>query len=239
MHEMMRDAVQREIAERGDGLSLHRHRVPLGLLLLSQGAIAQAQLKCALAAQKKAGSGRLGEWLIAQGAIDEECVARALGAQWSCPVLSADQHDPAKMSAALPRFFIDSFAALPLRLAGQRLLYVAFEDRIDRSMILALERMTGMIVEGGVLRRGSEFRRLQEDAFRVSFPKTRLLEAANLRGLVLTLAEMIEERKPVQSRLIRIRDYYWLRLWLSSSVVAKGALPAATDVEDMICSLKD
>jgi Type II secretion system (T2SS), protein E, N-terminal domain len=239
MQEMVTSAVQREIAEMSDRVPLHQHRVPLGLLLLSQGVITQEQLKRALAAQKENGSGRLGEWLVAQGSVTEARVTQALGSQWNCPVLSGDHHDPSGMAAMLPRLLIDSFGALPLRMAGRGLLYLAFEDKIDRCMTLAVERMTGLKVEAGVLR-GSEFRRLQQEALRASFPKTRLLEATNTRGLMLTLAGMVEECKPVQARLVRIHDYFWLRLWRTSPAEGgRKPVPAMSDVEDMVCALRN
>jgi hypothetical protein len=126
---------------------------------------------------------------------------------------------------------------LPLRLAGRRLLYVAFEDRIDRCMTLAMERMSGLPVEAGLLR-GSEFRRLRQEALRAPFPKTRLLEAANVRGLVLTLSGMIEERKPTQARIVRVHDYFWLRLWHASPMTDDRKPVSVNDgVEDMVCSL--
>jgi len=237
MQEMVKAAVLREMAETSQGPAVHLHRVPIGLLLLSQGHITQDQLKRALTAQKESGSGRLGEWLIEQKAVDEDRVTRALSAQWNCPVLPADSHDPAAMAAMLPRLLVDSFGMLPLRLAGRRLLYVAFEDRIDRCMTLAIERMSGLAVEAGLLR-GSEFRRLRQEALRAPFPKIRLLEVANVRGLVLTLAGMIEERKPTQARIVRVHDYFWLRLWHTSPIGDdRKPIPGTDDVEDMVCSL--
>jgi hypothetical protein len=237
MQAMVKAAVLREMAETSQGPSVHQHRVPIGLLLLSQGHITQEQLRRALVAQKESGSGRLGEWLIKQKAVDEDRVTRALGAQWNCPVLSADSHDPAAMAAMLPRLLVDSFGMLPLRLAGRRLLYVAFEDRIDRCMTLAMERMSGLQVEAGLLR-GSEFRRLRQEALRAPFPKIRLLEMDNVRSLVLTLSGMIEERKPTQARLVRVHDYFWLRLWHTSPEADdRKPAPVHDRVEDMVCSL--
>ena len=237
MQELVQAAVLREVGEKSSQNAIHQHRVPLGLVLLSRGWITQEQLRSALEAQKKAGSGRLGEWLVRQKAVDEDRVVRALGAQWNCPVLSPDPHDPVAMAAMFPRLLIDSLGAIPLRLAGRQLLYIAFEERIDRCLILAVERMLGLKVEAGVLP-GAEFLRRQQDMLRAPFPKARLLEAANVRGLVHALTGMIEERKPVQARIVRIHDYFWLRLW-SNTNVAEGRKPvlSALDVEDMVCSL--
>lgn len=240
MQEIVLTAVLREAAEANSHSAqkaAHQHRVPLGLVLLSRGVITQEQLRKALEAQRKAGKHRVGEWLIRQNATDEEQVTRALSAQWNCPVLTGAPHDPALMASAFPRLLIDSAGAVPLRLAGRGLLYVAFEDKIDRCLVLAVEQMLGLKVEAGILRE-SDFRRVQQDALRASFPKTRLLEAANMRGLVHAITSMIEERKAVRSQIVRIHDYYWLRIWRNPPVaVDRRVLPAVEDVEDLVCSI--
>lgn len=240
MQEIAQASILREAAE-GNAQStqkfVHQHRVPLGLVLLSRGAITQEQLRRALEAQKKAGQGRLGEWLVKQKAVNEEQVARALSAQWNCPVLTGAPHDPVVMAPVLPRLLIDSFGAVPLRMAGRELLYVAFDERMDRSLVLAVERMLGLKVEAGVLR-DSEFRRAQQDVLRAGFPKARLLEAANMRGLIHAFTAMLEERKAVRSRIVRVHDYYWLRIWRNPERIEGGrVLPTTDDVEDMVCSL--
>lgn len=53
-------AVAREMDARGNSVQGHRHRIPLGLAMLEQGWITQKDLRAALAAQRAAGSGRLG-----------------------------------------------------------------------------------------------------------------------------------------------------------------------------------
>lgn len=237
MQELVQAAILREAGEPNASRLAHQHRVPIGLVLLSRSVITQEQLRKALDAQKKTGTGRLGEWLVRQKAIDETQVARALSAQWNCPVLAGAPHDPAVMAPAFPRLLIDSFGAVPLRLAGHEILYVAFEDRIDRCLVLAVERMLGLKVEAGVLR-DLEFVQARQDILRASFPKTRLLEVTNIRGLVHAVTTALEERKPSRSRVLRVGDYFWLRIWRSPAA-SEGhrALPATEDVEDLVCSL--
>lgn len=246
MQELVKAGVQREMGEKAGKPVAHQHRVPLGLLLLSQGHISQEQLKRALESQKKdtqekTGTRRLGAWLMEHKAVDEEQVTRALGAQWNCPVFPAGQHDPAAMALLLPRLLIDSFGVLPLRRAGRSILYVAFEDRIDRCVTLAIERMSGLAVEAGVVR-GSEFRRMHQEMLgarlTAAYPRTRLIEATGVRGLVHSLAGMIEERKPVQARLVRVHDYFWLRLWRGVGGAENRNPPHTGDaVEDLVCLL--
>ncbi|QNI34150.1 hypothetical protein H7849_09740 [Alloacidobacterium dinghuense] len=240
MQEIVQAAILRDAADpnsQGSPRAVHQHRVPLGLVLLSRGVIDHDQLRRALEAQRKTGSGRLGEWLVRQNSADEEQIARALSAQWNCPLLASAPHDPVAMAPALPRLLIDSFGAVPLRIAGREILYIAFEERMDRCLVLAVERMLGLKVEAGVLRE-SEFRRAQREVLRAQFPRTRLLEAANMRGLVHAFTAMLEERKAVRSQIVRVHDYFWLRIWRSHVPEEdQRILPAAEEVEDMVCSL--
>jgi hypothetical protein len=140
------------------------------------------------------------------------------------------------MAAAFPRIMIDSLGVIPLRLAGRQLLYVAFEDRIDRCLVLAVERMLDLKVEAGVLPE-SGYRSLRQQMLRTQFPKTRLLEATNMRGIVHAFTAMIEERKAVHSQIVRVHDYFWLRIWRYTLQEGRSALPHAEDVEDMVCTL--
>lgn len=237
MWEIAQAAILREAGEPNASRPGHQHRVPIGLVLLSRGVITQEQLRKALDAQRKERAGKLGEWLVRQKAIDEAHVARALSAQWNCPVLAGGPYNPAAMAPAFPRLLIDSLRAVPLRTAGREILYVAFEDKIDRCLALAIERMLGLKVEAGVLR-DAEFAQARQAILRAPFPKTRLLEVANMRGLVHAVTTELEERKPSRSRILRVGDYFWLRIWRrAAGSDGPSVLPAAEDVEDLVCSL--
>jgi hypothetical protein len=62
-------AVRRELNGRGNAPEIHRHRIPLGLVMLEQGWITSGQLRQALEAQRAAGAGRLGHWLVRQQGV--------------------------------------------------------------------------------------------------------------------------------------------------------------------------
>ena len=103
---------------RGSPREGHRHRIPLGLVLLEQGWITHPDLRGALMAQRDAGAGRLGSWLVRNQSASEEQVTRALGLQWGCPVLGMEFDHPEGLTALVPRLFVDAFGALPLRVAA-------------------------------------------------------------------------------------------------------------------------
>jgi len=238
---MVRAAVARELEGQDPEPAPHRHRVPLGLLLLSHGAITPAQLRAALARQRISG-GRLGSWLEGEHGVEERAITRALGVQWGCPVLSVENHSPERVAALVPRLFLDAFGFVPLRLAGSTLLYVGFEDRIDRCVGLAIERMTGLKVEAGMVD-GRAFAAAHRRMLAAAFPPARMVEAEGVDALAAAFSSIVEEVRPVEARLVRMRDYLWLRLWRrfegdASRAVGFAGFPAGP-VEDILGWLAD
>ena len=226
-------ALRREIETLGRREEPRRHRIPLGLLMLEQGWISNAQLRGALAAQRATRTGRIGYWLIHGQGVSERLVTRALALQASCPVLDIGGHTPESVAAFIPRFFLDAFGALPIRSAGSKLLYVGFEQRLDLVLALAVERMTGVRVECGLVQ-DSDFRPAHARVLQATFPRVELIEAVSEQVLARELARRIERERPVESRLVRVHDCYWLRMWKRPQ---RGPLPDAATVQDLICTL--
>jgi len=226
-------AVRREMEGRGTAQENHRHRIPLGLLMLEQGWITTGQLRQALEAQKMAGGGRLGYWLVRQQGVSEQLVTRALGLQWSCPVLPLEFHDAEALAILLPRLFVDAFGALPLRVAAGRLLYLGFEDRLDPVLALALERMSGLRVESGLVQE-SLFGPAHIRMLGAKYSPVELIEAASEPAAVHALARSIERVRPVQSRLVRVHECLWLRMWRKPQ---SGPMPERGTTQDLICSI--
>jgi ribosomal protein L16/L10AE len=226
-------AVRRELDGRTNAQENHRHRIPLGLVMLEQGWITSSQLRQALQAQKEAGTGRLGDWLVNRLGVSEQMVTRALGLQWSCPVLPLEFHDAAALTVLLPRLFVDAFGALPLRVAAGKLLYLGFENRLDPVLALAIERMTGLRVESGLVQ-GSLFRPAHTRMLNAKFPSVELIEAVSEPAAARAMARSIESARPVESRLVRVHDCLWLRMWQRPQT---GPLPDAASVHDLLCSI--
>jgi hypothetical protein len=229
----MAAAIRREMNGRASGSVGHLHRIPLGLVMLEQGWITSAQLRHALEAQKQAKAGRLGHWLVRGQGVSEHLVTRALGLQWSCPVLPIEFHDAEGLTAILPRLFVDAFGALPLRVLAGKLLYLGFEDGLDPVIALAIERMTGLRVESGLVQ-DSLFRPAQTRTLSARFPSLELIEASSEPVLAQALAKSIERVRPAESRLVRAHDCLWLRMWLKPQ---RGPLPETDAVQDVIGSI--
>lgn len=238
LEELVASAVRREMDGRDTPPVPWTHRVPMGLMLVEQGEITSGQLHAALEGQRKEATtgeaSRLGEWLLRSGVLSESVLTRALSAQWNCPVFSLAAFEPAEVAAVLPRLLAEVFGALPVRAPDGRHLDVAFAGRVDRSLCYALERMTGLRVSAGIAQ-DSEFRTAQRQLFSTRPVATRHLEAANSWVLVRAMTRWIETIRPEESRLVRVHDYYWLRIWRRG--MRRGVLPSSTAVEDLLATL--
>lgn len=227
-------AVWREMSG-GTAGPVYTHRVPLGLVMLAQQTITQQQLHQALAIQRKEGHGRIGEWLVAACGVDPANVTRALGVQWKCPVFALTGFDPRIMSTVLPAPLRQRFGLLPIRLARSGTLYLGAAEAPDPVAALALERMNGVHVEHGIIaesgmRDGSE--RLDKHAM----AKCLEARARNSSELIETIVSALMQTQPVASRIVRMHDVYWLRMWLEPAALSGiGTIPASSeDVVDLL-----
>jgi hypothetical protein len=219
----------------GDGTVLeehrqHHHRVPLGLVLLAQGWITHPQLQHALAVQRRAGSGRIGRWLIDECGLKEECVTRALGLQWSCPVLPMEGFNPGEMALLAPRVLVERLGMVPLRIAGERILYLAFEDQLDASAAFAMERMNGLKVESGLVD-GEQLKAARQRLCECAFVEATVEPVAQIESMVEKMTSALAKMQPRASRLVRVHQFYWLRMWLETGAMSTrdGGVPATRD----------
>jgi len=196
-----------------------RHRIPLGLLLLSRGQLTNPQLRSALEAQKESGRHRLGEWLTKLGYATEQQVTAALGAQWACPVLTAAVTPDLRTLRLLPFRWLEAFRMLPLQFVpSTRMFYLAFSEGIDYSALYAVEHMLACRTEACLIS-SSALDQALEDSGRQRGPGDLLFEgwrdAAEMAritcGYVLKLgAEEV--------RAVGCGGYVWVRLSAGSDV---------------------
>ncbi len=234
---LVKAAVRREtgVGAREDRDEPHRHRVPLGLVLLAQGWISHPQLQTALAAQRASGRGRIGDWLAQSCGLAEERIARGLGVQWSCPVLTVDGFSPAAMALVMPKRLIAEYGLVPLRFAGSNLLYLAFEERMDATVALGVEQMCGLKVESGLLA-ATHFQAVRAAVLEAEGVPVQMHLVADRDGLTAGIVRAMEKNQPVAARLVRVHQYYWLRMWLEAGAMrGVGSVPTSLeDVEDCL-----
>ncbi len=195
------------------------HRLPLGLVLLSQGKITAEQLRQALECQRSAGHGRIGEWLVRLELVTEAEVMSALAAQQGCPLLAVDRaaEIPAGLNWPLP--LARSYQALPVwfnRAAGQ--LYVGFLSEVSHSFLWQIESMLDCRTEPCLLP-AKVFQRLLRRQERMAKSETveinQRQSPGEMAGLISDYAEQVKARR---CRLSAGRERLWLRLGRESGL---------------------
>ena len=141
-------AAQKELAElcRLEIPAEHfrRFRVPLGLVLLSRGAIENDQLQAALTEQRAHG-GRIGDILSRLGYATEDQVTLAAAAQSGHPVFSV-QNWAAGNEIEIPLSLLESHSVLPLLYSrGSNKLMIGFVHQVDPSLLHSIEQITEAI----------------------------------------------------------------------------------------------
>ena len=133
---------------------------------------------------------------------------------------------------------MEEFGLLPLRVAGSRILYLAFEDRLDAAAALALEQMTELKVESGLVD-GKEFEPARRRLFEYESVPVKVDAALDSNDLSARITAVLEQKQPLASRLVRLHRYYWLRVWLERDAMSGvGSLPTSSDdVADFVFTL--
>lgn len=216
-------------------ITSHKHRIPLGLMLLDSGVVTQYQLRQALDAQRAANHGRIGDWLEDLCGVPPAMITRAVAAQWNRPVLSTVGFVADRMASVMPMALRKEASMLPLRLAAGKILYVAFVDDVDTAEVHALERMTGLRIESGLMTQ-REFRAAESQLDAAQSTVCYREEALSSDALCERVAEWLRNEQPVASQMISVRGGWWLRMWLERAACGPyGKLPATgEDVVDVL-----
>jgi hypothetical protein len=171
--------------------------------------------------------------------LEPEQIVRGLSMQWGCPVLTTEGFAPEAMALVVPKLFVEKFGLLPLRVAGSRILYLGFADRLDASSAFATEQMTDLKVESGVVE-GTAFEAARRRLLACEGVKMKLEAVEDRDAMAARITAVLEQKQPIGSRLVRLHHYYWLRMWLETGAMgrAAGNLPASSeDVMDYVFTL--
>jgi Type II secretion system (T2SS), protein E, N-terminal domain len=195
-----------------------QHRIPLGLVLLSRGLIDNQSLQEALQAQRQSRNGRLGEWLMRLGAVNEDQVTAAVAIQWGCPVFPLEGHN----------HFIDCAGMVPLPiLEAARMaivdylptglsLYVAFANGIDHCTLRALEEMFRCRTQPCIARESSLEHALEVIRSLSRPPEIMIDNTCHPLEMAQTLRGYAAAKAAEQVRIVKCEAYIWAQLEKSS-----------------------
>jgi len=191
------------------------YRLPLGLLLVNRGAISQEQLRVALQAQRESGHGRIGDWFLQLGMVTEEQLTLALGLQWGCPVFPLDRQ-PTNLawSRLLPLSLLESVRAVPAHFSTDgSMLYVAFADRIDHTLLYGVEQMLGCrtaycVSPARAIVESLDYLRRSANCEEICFDSIHDLQEMNS-----TICNYAEKLQSVRVSVVRAAGFVWVRLF--------------------------
>jgi hypothetical protein len=220
------NAIRRE-SPRGPSRS-HRHRVPLGLVLLSTGAVTRADLRRALTKQLHSQE-RIGDVLRRECGLTDMQVAEALALQWGCGVETAASAHIESMASIAPAALFQQAAMLPVRLNRTDGIHVAFAHSVDTQAVFALQRVHGLPVRPGIAP-VAEWQQGYERLMHADRVTAHIEDCADLAEIQREVVRSVRQLQPIESRWVRAHDLYWLRMWLEPAAFAGGP----TQREDVV-----
>jgi hypothetical protein len=208
MERVITEAIRGQIESWEPAPTKRALRMPLGLILLSRGWISHRELQEALAAQRRAQEGRIGEWLRRLHGVSEETIAKALGIQWNCAVLRAGIPNLESASSLIPAFLRRRYGLAVLRKGPDGVLYLAGKYRAEHAVARAMEHMLREPVHEAFLA-DSEWSLGGGDAV-----DTAEIYLPGHDGVVALINDLVTRARPSDARLARVHDHLWLCMWL-------------------------
>jgi hypothetical protein len=226
MEQILGDAIRSQIESWEPAAAERALRMPLGLILLSRGWISHRELQEALTAQRRAGNGRIGEWLGHLHGVSEATIAKALGIQWNCAVLPHGMPGLEFAPSRIPAFLRKRYGLALLRQGPEAALYLAGRHRAEHAAARAMEHMLREPVHAAFLEDNAWSLEQSESADSTEL----LLPGSN--GIVASIGELIERSRASDARLVRMHDHLWLRIWFAG----RGRRPM--EMRDIVLSLR-
>jgi len=192
---------------------LQRSRVPLGLVLLSQGNITSSQLRQALELQKKTKTGKVGEWLIRMGAVSEVQVTAALATQQSSPIFPDREPQLVPPRLQWPTALVHAYRALPVfHNAAANTLFVGFLEQVDHSFLYSLEHVLRCRTRSCIVPLSTYRRRLELNAQCERGETIEIQQSQNSNEMTDAICDFAQQVRAERCRTARCGDRLWIRL---------------------------
>jgi hypothetical protein len=213
--------VEDELVQKWRRLHVEKNRVfprpKLGTILLQKSYITRDQLEEAIRLQNQARQGRIGEWLLKLGFVEEHQITAALARQYGLPLINLDHVESYKEAARMiPGKIARSLGLIPVGLDdSQSSIRVAVSGPVDFDSQESIRRM----VRKGIipyLGDGSAIEKLLEryydpqDLDLTNVPTFESLEDLTRVGRDVVMAAINQHAQNIQAELFR--HLFWIRL---------------------------
>lgn len=189
------------------------NRIPLGLLLLSQGDISRTQLRQALALQQTTRGGKLGEWLVKMGAVSEQQVTAALAVQQRCPVFASCEAHALPERLNWPEALTVSYGAVPVfHNPSEATLYVGFLFQVNHAFLYAVEQILHCRTLPCIVPLATYRERLEWNGFETPGETIEILQRQDGREVTETVGSYAQQIRAEHCSVSSCEDRLWVRL---------------------------
>jgi hypothetical protein len=196
----------------------YRHRIPLGLWLLSREWITARQLQEALQRQRLEDGKLLGQCLEEMGAVNEMEITTATAAQWVCPVLASTPSEP-KDDPGIPYELLLHYQMVPVHWnPHQRLLHIGFCKAVDYLALTAIENVLDCRAQACFLPATWIRSALTSQLDRKGEGTASFAPGLKTEGMLQTLLSYVRESGAEEIRIGTTPRYVWARLQAHQSI---------------------
>jgi Type II secretion system (T2SS), protein E, N-terminal domain len=203
--------------------------------MVARGKLTHIEVRAALDAQSRAGSGKIGEWFEKLGFASEQDVTGALALQWGCPLASSFDLTAVTSPGSIPLTILEAFQMLPVNHASATgTLYLAFGERVDHAALYAIERTLNCRTQPCVARRKGVARQL-ESMHLLSRPNDVEFVTRDLNEMARISLSYVSRLGPEEVRMNRVGRFIWLRFKACTS--APNPVPTASSATNLVFCL--
>jgi hypothetical protein len=185
-------------------------RLTLGLAMLSKGFLTEDQLRHATSHSQRRGRD-LEHTLLQMDLATEKQLAAARSVQWGYPVLA--QEGPCPMVRAdLPLTFLREFQATPLHYLPGKRLVLGFVQRVDPSVLRAIEHITGCRAEPCFLTPTEFEDQAERNASAADYEEAVIEQPGSPAHMAKTLGGFALEIGAREAIHVACKSWIWVRL---------------------------
>jgi hypothetical protein len=191
-----------------------RPRFPLGLILLEQGIVSTEQLQAGLACQRRAGEGRIGEWLVRHGVATASDIMAALAVQQNCPVFAPASPPNFPAAMQFPAMLMRNYGGVPVYFSAVgKTLYLGFVDPLNRRLLRAAGQLMRCRIEPCMV--SEDLHRSAAARWEAGLRGEAILieQRQSTREMVRAIAGYAEQALASSCAMVRCEDYLWTRLY--------------------------
>ena len=188
------------------------NRMPLGLVLLSQGDITDPAAPGARPAANDQG-GKLGEWLVKMGAVSEQQVTAALAVQQGCPVFASCEAHALPERLNWPVALTVSYGAVPVfHNPSEETLYVGFLGQVNHAFLYAVEQILHCRTLPCIVPLANYRERLEWNGFETPGETIEILQRQDGREVTETVGSYAQQIRAEHCSVSSCEDRLWVRL---------------------------